>query len=162
METQGLNLFIVDDNRSMVYALKQYLTGRFEGKLKISTFYDGESCLKNINEQTDVVILDYFLGGKNGNEILKSIKERNPRTEVIMLSSDESIGTAVESFRMGAKNFVVKNNSAWRKISILIETLVIRPIQYVWEFEVTKFVTIFFSTFIVMGTFVLFILKIIS
>lgn len=162
METQGLNLFIVDDNKSMVYALKQYLAGRFEGKLKISTFYDGESCLQNINEQTDVVILDYFLGGKNGNEILRSIKELNPRTEVIMLSSSESIETAVESFRLGAKNFVVKNNNAWRKLSILLETIIIKPFRYVWEFGVTKFVTIFLATFAAMGLVVALFLKLTS
>jgi DNA-binding NtrC family response regulator len=162
METQGLNLFIVDDNRSMVYALKQYLTGRFGGKLKISTFYDGETCLENINEQTDVVILDYFLGGKNGNEILRSIKELNPRTEVIMLSSDESIETAVNSFSLGAKNFVVKNKNAWRKLSILIETIVIKPLRYFWEFAVSKFVLIFFTTFVIMGATVILVLKLMS
>jgi DNA-binding NtrC family response regulator len=162
MEAQGLNLFIVDDNRSMVLALKQYLSNKFEGKLNISTFYDGESCLENIDEQTDVVILDYFLSGKNGNEILRAIKELNPRTEVIMLSSNESIETAVESFRLGAKNFVVKNANAWRKLSILVETLVITPFRYVWEFGVTKFVAIFLATFATMGAIVSIILKLTS
>jgi DNA-binding NtrC family response regulator len=162
METQGLNLFIVDDNRSMVLGLKHYLSSRFGGKLRISTFYDGESCLNNINEQTDVVILDYFLGDKNGNEILRSIKERNPRTEVIMLSSNENIETAVESFRLGAKNFVLKNNNAWRKLSILLETIIIDPFKYIWEFGVTKFVTIFLITFASMGAVVLLFLKLTS
>lgn len=162
METQGLNLFIVDDNKSMVYALKQYLTGKFGGKLRISTFYDGESCLRSINEQTDVVILDYFLSGKNGNEILRSIKELNPRTEVIMLSSSESVETAVESFRLGAKNFVVKNNNAWRKLSVLLDTIIIQPFRYVWEFGVAKFLTIFLLTFGIMGLVVLIILKLTS
>jgi DNA-binding NtrC family response regulator len=157
MET--LNLFIVDDNRSMLYALRQYLSGKFGNKLKISTFEDGETCLKNINENTDVVILDYFLGEKNGNDILKTIKEKNPRTEVIMLSSNESVETAVESFRLGARNFVVKNNSAWRKISVLLETAIIQPLKYVWEFPVTKFLAVFTATFATMGTFVLLVLE---
>jgi DNA-binding NtrC family response regulator len=159
METQGLNLFIVDDNRSMVLALKQFLADKFGGRLRISTFYDGESCLKNINAQTDVVILDYFLGEKNGNEILRSIKELNPNTEVIMLSGNENVETAVESFRLGAKNFVVKNNHAWRKISILLETIVVKPFKYLWEFGVTKFLAIFATTFASMGAAVLLILQ---
>jgi DNA-binding NtrC family response regulator len=162
METDELNLFIVDDNKTMVYALKEYLKSRFGGKLKISTFYDGESCLKCINNTTDVVILDYYLTGKNGNEILKSIKELNPRTEVIMLSSDENINTAVDSFRLGAKNFVVKNSNAWKKISILIETIVIKPLKYIWEFRVTKFITIFLATFISMGLVVMVALQLTS
>ncbi|MDF2437911.1 MAG: hypothetical protein K0Q95_2287 [Bacteroidota bacterium] len=159
METQGINLYIVDDNRSMLVALRQYLSGRFGNKLRISTFEDGETCLKNINEFTDVVILDYFLQGKNGNEILKTIKELNPRTEVIMLSGNEDVGTAVESFRLGAKNFVVKNNNAWGKISVLLDTTIIRPFKYVWEFPVTKFLAVFTATFATMGTFVLLVLQ---
>jgi CheY-like chemotaxis protein len=109
-----------------------------------------------------VVILDYYLTGKNGNEILKSIKELNPRTEVIMLSSDENINTAVDSFRLGAKNFVVKNSNAWKKISILIETIVIKPFKYIWEFRVTKFITIFLATFLSMGLVVMVALQLTS
>ena len=159
METQGLNLFIVDDNRSMVFALKHYLTNKFGGKLKITTFYDGESCLKNINEQTDVVILDYNLNGKNGNEILKEIKELNPRIEVIMLSSNENVETAVEAFRLGAKNYVVKNPNSWRKLNLLINTIFMQPMRLLREFGVAKFINIFILTFITMGALVLLILK---
>lgn len=162
METQGLNLYIVDDNRSMLYALKQYLSGKFGNRLKISTFEDGESCLKKITPETDVVILDYFLGATNGNEILKNIKILNPRTEVIMLSSNENVETAVESFRLGAKNFVVKNTHSWRKLSVLLDTIIIQPFNWVWEFPVTRFITVFSATFAAMGTFVLLVLKLTS
>ena len=46
METQVLNLFIVDDNKLTATALEQYLKGRFGFELCVTTFYDGESCLK--------------------------------------------------------------------------------------------------------------------
>lgn len=161
METQGLNLFIVDDNKSMVYALKQYLKSRFGGKLKISTFYDGESCLEKINEETDVVILDYFLNGRNGNEILRSIKERNPRTEVIMLSGNENIQTALESYKLGAKNYVVKGQSAWNKITILVENIISHPIRLFKELGVSDFLSIFLLTFMAMIVVVYLILKLI-
>jgi DNA-binding NtrC family response regulator len=162
METQGLNLFIVDDNKSMVIALKQYLKNRFGVSLNISTFYDGESCLEKIDNNTNIVILDYFLNGKNGNEILKSIKEINPKTEVIMLSSNEDIGTAIESFRTGATDYIVKNNSAWAKLGQLVNTIITEPIRaMVREFGVSKFVAIFLLTFVAMGAVVYWVLKLI-
>ena len=77
METQTLNLFIVDDNQSMVVALKHYIQNKFGKGIKISTFYDGESCIKEVDKDTDLVILDYFLDGKNGLDVLKEIKEIN-------------------------------------------------------------------------------------
>jgi DNA-binding NtrC family response regulator len=142
MEAHGLNLFIVDDDRSMVTALKNYLSSKFGARLNISTFTDGESALRNINEDTDVVILDYFLHNKNGNEILRSIKERNPRTEVIMLSGNENLETAIESFKLGAKNYVVKSNKSIKKIAKLINSLFWPPLKSLNEMRVTRVVPI--------------------
>lgn len=162
METQGLNLFIVDDNKSMVTMLKNYLSNRFGAGIKISTFYDGESCLEKVNKQTHIVILDYFLHGRNGLEVLKSIKEINPKTEVIMLSSNEDIGLAVETFREGATDYVVKGPSSWKKVTQLVNKIITEPIRaMVREFGISKFMAIFFLTFIAMGVVVYYALQMI-
>lgn len=160
MVTDVLNLYIVDDNVSMVTALKHYLQKRFGHGLKISTFYSGESCLKKINKDTDIVILDYYLNGKNGLETLKSIKEINPETEVIMLSSNEDVAMAIESFKEGARDYIVKGPSAWKKLAALINNIFTAPIRIiVREFGVSKFTAIFLLTFITMGIVVIVVLK---
>lgn len=152
METQELNLFIVDDNKSMVAGLKHYIQNRFGSRVKISTFYDGESCLGKIDRNTHIVILDYFLGGKNGLEILKEIKNRNSETEVIMLSSNDDIGLMIESFKIGAKDYVIKGPSSWKKVSSIINYIVTAPIRIiVREFGVSKYMAIFLMTFVTMG-----------
>lgn len=159
METQRLNLFIVDDNKSMVAALKQFLQNKFGANINITTFYDGESCLEKINEYTDVVILDHYLNGKNGLEVLKEIKEINPKTEVIMLSSNEDIALAIQSFRAGAKDYVIKGPSSWKKLTKLVHHVITEPIRIiVREFGVSKFVAIFLLTFLTMGAVVFFVL----
>ena len=131
METQGSNLFIVDDNKLMVVDLQNYLQARFGNSIQISTFEDGESCLKRIDKETHIVILDYFLGGKNGLDILRSIKEINPRTEVIMLSSNENIAVAIETFRSGAKDYVLKGEGYWKKIIKLVNGMIVKPIHVI-------------------------------
>ncbi len=159
METQRLNLFIVDDNKSMVAALKQFLQNKFGANINITTFYDGESCLEKINEYTDVVILDHYLNGKNGLEVLKEIKEINPKTEVIMLSSNEDIALAIQSFRAGAKDYIIKGPSSWKKLTKLVHHVITEPIRIiVREFGVSKFVAIFLLTFLTMGAVVFFVL----
>ncbi|MFL5764057.1 MAG: response regulator [Bacteroidia bacterium] len=160
MEAHGLNLYIVDDNVSMVTALKQYLQSRFGNGLKISTFSSGESCIQRVNKDTDIVILDYYMDGKNGIETLKSIKEINPATEVIMLSSNEDIGTAIESYREGAAEYIVKGPTAWKRVSSAINNVFTAPIRFMErEFGVSKFTAIFLMTFITMGIVVIAILK---
>lgn len=163
METQRLNLFIVDDNKSMVMALKFYLSNRFGTSLNISTFDDGESCLEEVDEKTNIVILDYFMEGKNGLEVLKAIKKINPKTEVIMLSCNEDMGLVIETFRNGATDYIVKAPSAWKTLTNLIERIITAPIRaMVREFGVPKFMAIFFLTFITMGVVVYYVLKVIS
>ncbi len=152
MKTQGLNLFIVDDNKLMVTTLKQYLQNRFGLDIRISTFNDGDSCLAKVDKDTNVVILDYFMEGKNGLEVLKSIKVINPKTEVIMLSNNENMALAIETFRAGAIDYVVKGSNSWSKISKLVNHIVTAPIRLmVDEFRISKYMAIFLTTFITMG-----------
>jgi len=161
METQAINLFIVDDNQSMVSNLKQYLQSRFGNVLKISTFNDGKSCLKKVDDATDIVILDGYLNGESGLDVLKSIKEINDKTQVIMLSSNEDIAMAIDSFRMGAKDYVVKGSpGSMKRVGRLIGRILTGPIRIiVREFGVSKFVAIFLLTFVTMGIVVLCVLQ---
>lgn len=159
METQGLNLFIVDDNGSMVTGLKQYLLNRFGASLRISTFNNGESCLEKVDKETHIVILDYHMEGKNGLEILKSIKAINPKTEVIMLSGNEDVALAIETFREGATDYVVKGQGSWKKITQLVNYIITEPIRIMArEIGVSKFMAAFLLTFVTMGIVVYFVL----
>jgi DNA-binding NtrC family response regulator len=152
MNAPGLNLFIVDDNKLTVTDLKYYLLNRFGTGINISTFNDGDSCLKKIDKETHVVILDYYMAGKNGLETLKLIKEINPKTEVIMLSGNEDVAVAIESFRMGATDFVTKGQSAFKKINKLVYHIITAPIRLLgYEFGVSKFMAVFLINFITIG-----------
>ena len=152
MKSKQLNLFIVDDNELSVATLKIYLEERFDTSLKVSTYYTAASCLANISEDTDIVILDYFLDeNRDGLEVLQEIKKINPLTEVIMLSSNQDIAIAIDSFRMGAKDYVVKGHGSWKKITMLVEKIIRAPIRVlVKEFGVSTFMATFLLTFLTM------------
>jgi two-component system response regulator AtoC len=152
METQKLDLFIVDDNALLAKDLKLFLENKFGTDLNITSFRNGESCLKMVNAKTNIVILDYFLEGENGLEILKSIKAINPNTEVIMLSGNDDIAIAIKTFRAGAKDYVVKGTSDFKKLTKIITRILLAPINLiVREFGVSKIVAIFLLTFVIMG-----------
>ena len=152
MSTQALNLFIVDDNQLMVTGLRNYLNKRFDSDLNISIFYNGASLLEKVDKDTNIVILDYYLEGENGNDILEAIKRINSSTQVIMLSSNEEIATAIDSFRKGASDYVVKGEKAWKKIASLVYNIITYPVRImVKEFKVRKYLAIFMLTFIITG-----------
>ena len=152
MNIQALNLFIVDDNKMLVKALHHYLEEKFGNELNISTFNSGASVLKEVDLNTGIVVLDYQLKGESGNDVLTAIKNINPKTEVIMLSTHKEIGVAIESYRKGATDFVVKGENDWKKLSMIIRKILMYPIRILTEeLKVSKFVAIFLTTFITMG-----------
>ena len=131
METRKTNLFIVDDDKLLATDLKNYLKNKFKVELQISIFNDGESCLKNIDKYTDIIILDYFLGNENGLDVLKAIKATNPKTEVIMLSSNDEMTVSIEMFRAGAKDYIKKGVGSWPSIANVVNSIIIKPTRII-------------------------------
>ncbi|HAS54217.1 MAG TPA: hypothetical protein DCS42_08895, partial [Nitrospiraceae bacterium] len=66
-----------------------------------------------------VVVTDLMLTDISGNELLKSIKQSTPETQVIMVSGKGTIDLAVEAMKMGAFDFMTKPYSPPHLLSIL-------------------------------------------
>ncbi|AEE53059.1 response regulator [Haliscomenobacter hydrossis] len=118
-------IFIVDDELLLSEMLTDYLKDQYEG-FQIQSFSTGEACLQSLGEQPDVVVLDYYLNSKerdaaNGIDILKQIKKRKRALPVIMLSSQESYGTAAQTIMYGAVHYVIKGQDAFKEIFELIK-----------------------------------------
>jgi DNA-binding NarL/FixJ family response regulator len=124
--TPPKKIFIVDDDKMLCEAMNDYLTRIIPHK--IYTFHTGEDCIKHLSERPDVIILDYYLNSvqkdaANGMEILNTIKKQYPNTHVIMLSSQERYGIAMQTIQQGAEQYVVKDEKAFEKISFMIDDL---------------------------------------
>lgn len=72
-------------------------------------FSSGKEFLKQLYENPNVVTLDYQLPDSDGAKILKEIKAFNPDIEVIIISQQEKIETAVELLKAGAYDYIVKD-----------------------------------------------------
>lgn len=134
METPTQHLYIVQDNPLEATNLMNFLKKRFNESLRISIFTDGESLLRKIDDQTAIVILDYDLKGERADKLLLDVKRINPSTEVIILSSDEEIGTAIDAYRKGAKSFVHKDTNGFRKIQAIVSRIVYYPVAIIQRF----------------------------
>ena len=119
-------IFVVDDDVMMTKALDDYLTRKVPHKENEN--HTGEECLKHLSEKPDVIILDYYLDSvikdaANGMEILQTIKRHSPQTSVIMLSSQERYGIAMQTLQKGAEQYVIKDEKAFEKIADMVEEL---------------------------------------
>lgn len=121
--TTAKKIFIVDDDVMMTEALTDYLTSRTSHE--VSVFHTGEECLKQLDEHPDFVILDYYLNSvqkdaANGMEILQIIRKNYPKIHVIMLSSQERYGIALQTISRGAEQYVIKDVDSFEKIEEII------------------------------------------
>jgi DNA-binding NtrC family response regulator len=70
---------------------------------------DGEEGLMLMDDQIfDVVLLDIKLPRMNGIEVLRRLKQKAPQTEVLMITGYGDIKTAVESLKLGAREYITK------------------------------------------------------
>lgn len=115
-------IFIVEDNHFYAKLLKEELFD--ENSNRIEVFYSGETCLNNLNQKPDVVILDHDLGATTGIEVLKKIKGFNPNIQVVFMSAQEKIHVAVAALKHGVYDYVEKNKSTIRRLKPIIKRII--------------------------------------
>ena len=98
-----MNLVIVEDDINMRKSLEIAL-GEYED-LKIKSYKSAVEALKKIEENTDLVITDINMPGMDGIEF---VKELNGKFDVIIMTGNATLNKAIESMRLGVKDFLTK------------------------------------------------------
>ena len=124
MENSKKNIFVVDDDNMYATMLADHLEEH--GLYAVRTFSTGEDCLNSLGDQPDFIILDYYLdsevpGAKNGLEILQAIKKADEDIRVIMLSSQEHYGIALQTIAKGAIYYVIKDLHSFKEIDKMLD-----------------------------------------
>jgi DNA-binding NtrC family response regulator len=104
--TGAASLLLVDDDAAFRHVMSGEL--RRLGH-EVRTASTGEEAIRLV-EQLDpgVVLMDLRLPGMDGLSAMKAIRVRNPAAEIIMLTGNGTIDTAIESIRVGAFDYVIK------------------------------------------------------
>jgi len=101
-----LKILIIDD--------EPILRNSLEVALKVSGYdiiaaQSGEEGIGLFRKESpDLILLDHWLPGINGDEVLRLIREKDTETPVIIMTAQGSIELAVNSMKMGAFDFLVK------------------------------------------------------
>jgi two-component system nitrogen regulation response regulator NtrX len=100
------HIFVVDDELD----IRGTLAGIFEDEgYEVTSAPDGRAALKMLDERVpDLVLLDIWMPGMDGLEVLAKIRERHPDLAVIMISGHGNVETAVRAIKQGAYDFIEK------------------------------------------------------
>jgi two-component system, NtrC family, nitrogen regulation response regulator NtrX len=114
-------ILIVDDEESICQTLGGIL--KDEGH-EVVTAASGEEALRVVDEDPpSLVLLDIWLPGIDGIEVLKVIKAGHPQIQVIIMSGHGTIETAVKATRLGAFDFIEKPLSLEKVILVVNHAL---------------------------------------
>ena len=112
---EKFKIAIAEDDRWYAEMLKHSLS--MNPDYEVFVFNTGKSLLNNIAEvQPSVVTVDFSLPDMEGDEVLKRIKAIDSDIEVIIVSGQDDISTAIDLLRQGAYDYLVKNEEVRERI----------------------------------------------
>ena len=100
-----MKIFLLEDDYSLNEAIKEII--QLENH-SVENFYDGETAFSKISNDFDLYILDINIPNINGLEILKQIKQINPKTKVIIISANINIDLIREAYTLGYDDYIKK------------------------------------------------------
>ena len=115
--TKG-TILIVDDEKNALSSVSRGL--KLEGYTALTASSGEEAVEVCAAEAVDLVLLDIIMpGGMNGIETLKKLRQTQPDLNVVMMSAQQDIETAVKAMELGARNYLVKPKS----VSEILQTV---------------------------------------
>lgn len=140
MKDKDFTVFVVEDNdwynRLLVHTLS------LNPDYRVESFLTGKDLLEKLHEKPDVVTLDYRLPDMKGSEVLEKIRDYDDSIEVVVISEQEDIETAVDLLKKGAFDYIVKSEDIKERllntVNIIRENAGLRSRINVLEQEVQK------------------------
>lgn len=103
--THRKTLLVVDDEEGPRQSLR--FVFQHDYHVLLASGYE-EAMAHARKSRIDVAILDIRMAGRSGIEVLQMLKEIDASIEVIMLTAYETLGTARQALRLGARDYIGK------------------------------------------------------
>ena len=119
--TRNPLIFFVED--SIVY--KDLIVGYLQSKKinNIRVCKDAAECIKHLDLKPDIIILDSTIGELSGLELMQKVKKEYPAIDFIFLSAQNKIPVAIKVMKLGAADYIIKNEQAPFRLVKSIEQL---------------------------------------
>ena len=101
-------IICVDDEPTILESLERELRISFMGKYKIETAEGGEEALEILDElledqyEVPLVISDQIMPGMKGDELLKLVREKSPKTVTIMLTGQANLEAVINAINQAS------------------------------------------------------------
>ncbi len=121
-------ILVIDDEQDMLALLQRIISAKTD--YEVTTLNDPFK-LKDLLVQTtfDVVLTDLKMPGKSGIQVLEEVKEKDPRTAVVIMTAYGTIESALDATRKGAFDYITKPFRKERILQVLEHALNLQRLQ---------------------------------
>ena len=106
MSDNKRKVLIVDDDEVVRLSYERSLSGT---ACNVEAAKNGEEALQTMErEPVDVVLLDVRMPGMDGMSVLRTIKQKWPASEVVIITGYPTVDSAKEAVRLGAFDYLAK------------------------------------------------------
>jgi two-component system invasion response regulator UvrY len=118
-----MKILIADDHAIVRKGLVQILADSPEA-IVVDEASDGKEALAKVDGgDFDLVLLDISMPGRGGLDVLKELKNRNPRLPVLILSMHPEEHYAVRALRSGASGYLTKGSASDELVNAIRKVL---------------------------------------
>lgn len=122
LEANRTRIFVIEDDE--FYRELVGFTLEDNPDYEVYKFGNAKDALDALEaKQPFAVTLDYRLPDMTGEEVLKEIKAFDPEIDVVIVSEQDDIGTAVDLVRMGAYDYIAKTNDIRDRLLTTIQNI---------------------------------------
>ncbi|HEY6160861.1 MAG TPA: response regulator [Bacteroidia bacterium] len=126
-DSEFFNNLLTRQLRHYTEALALEKNCRFE----VQSFTNASDCLRNINSETDIAFVDFYLGsGLTADDVLEKFKKRCKDCKVVIMSQVRNLKTSIMTMAKGALDFIFKDIHALPRACFLVEEIVDKKLRY--------------------------------
>lgn len=116
-------IFLIEESTIYKDLIVGYLHSNKFTNIKV--FKTGDECTRELHLNPDIIILDYSIEGISGLEFMKKVKVTRPAVDFIFLSGQNDVEVAITIMKLGAEDYVVKNDKAPSRLVRAIEQAIL-------------------------------------
>ena len=133
---KNLKIVIVEDNLYYNKALTKYLNTLFNSSVypqfefEIKSYLTAHECIEELEDDTDIMVLDYFLINDEesdiltGMDIVKEAKKHCANCEIIIVSSQQNAHVTSELMKQGVYDYIDKTVSTKNRIGSVVQQII--------------------------------------
>ncbi|GGK56764.1 sigma-54-dependent transcriptional regulator [Rufibacter glacialis] len=114
-------IFVLEDDIWYSQFLSYHLSSNPDHQVEV--FNSVTEFLARLTDAPTIITLDYHLPTNTGEEVLLQILQKSPKSYVIIISGQEDIRKAVSLLKMGAYDYIVKNEETKDRLWSIVEKI---------------------------------------